>query len=195
MQRCAGCQQPITKVDLVLRIRGQTFHVGCFRCVVCSAILQPGEEIAFRRNMPYCLRDAKLAPPDDWTCGEPQTSITPTTTMTTTTTMEAGDPEPKILTLLSPAIPPPMTAASLKPTEDVQQPKLADSGEMSYFSPQPPQRTRSACTSSSLDGPMGENGTCTTVAHTTISRFLPTDSIRSVGPFFVSFTQLNSCRR
>uniref|UniRef100_A0A0X3P7N6 Insulin gene enhancer protein ISL-2B n=1 Tax=Schistocephalus solidus TaxID=70667 RepID=A0A0X3P7N6_SCHSO len=62
LQRCAGCHQLITKVDLVLRIRGQTFHVGCFRCAVCQNILQPGEEIAYRRNLPLCLRDARLYP-------------------------------------------------------------------------------------------------------------------------------------
>lgn len=155
LQRCAGCQQPITKADLVLRIRNQTFHMGCFRCVVCSAILQPGEEIAYRRDMPYCLRDAKLAMPEKW-------DLPPTTVSNTTTLMESDAVEPKVLTLLSPVIP----SSISKPTEDQQQKqqqtlKLVDGSEpATYLSPQPPHRTRSDSTSSSLDGPMGENGIC-----------------------------------
>ncbi|VDK33328.1 unnamed protein product [Taenia asiatica] len=152
LQRCAGCQQPITKVDLVLRIRNQTFHMGCFRCVVCSAILQPGEEIAYRRDMPYCLRDAKLAMPEKW-------DLPPPTVSNTTTLMESDAAEPKVLTLLSPVIP----SSISKSTEDQQQQqqqtlKLVDGSEpATYLSPQPPHRTRSDSTSSSLDGPMGEN--------------------------------------
>lgn len=150
LQRCAGCQQPITKVDLVLRIRNQTFHMGCFRCVVCSAILQPGEEIAYRRDMPYCLRDAKLAMPEKW-------DFPPPTVSNTTTLMEGDAAEPKVLTLLSPVI----SSSTSKPNEDQQQQstlKLVDGGEpATYLSPQPPHRTGSDSTSSSLDGPMGEN--------------------------------------
>uniref|UniRef100_A0A5K3EMQ3 Insulin gene enhancer protein isl-1 n=1 Tax=Mesocestoides corti TaxID=53468 RepID=A0A5K3EMQ3_MESCO len=149
LQRCAGCQQPITKVDLVLRIRGQTFHMGCFRCVACSAILQPGEEIAYHRNMPYCLRDAKLTLPDKW---EAPSSATASAATTGSTRVE-GDAEPKVLTLLSPAVHPP----TMKSGEEQQAVKLTDGGEGTYFSPQPPHRTRSDSTSSSLDGPMGEN--------------------------------------
>ncbi|CDS42410.1 insulin locus tag enhancer protein ISL 2 [Echinococcus multilocularis] len=150
LQRCAGCQQPITKVDLVIRIRNQTFHMGCFRCVVCSAILQPGEEIAYRRDMPYCLRDAKLTMPEKW-------DFPPPTVSNATTLMEGDAAEPKVLTLLSPVI----SSSTSKPNEDQQQQltlKLVDGGEpATYLSPQPPHRTRSDSTSSSLDGPMGEN--------------------------------------
>ncbi|VDM16499.1 unnamed protein product [Hydatigera taeniaeformis] len=157
LQRCAGCQQPITKVDLVLRIRNQTFHMGCFRCVVCSAILQPGEEIAYRRDMPYCLRDAKLTMPEKW-------NLPPPTVSSTAALMENEAAEPKVLTLLSPVIP----SSTSKSTEDQQQQqqqqqtlKLVDGSETAtYLSPQPPHRTRSDSTSSSLDGPMGENGIC-----------------------------------
>ncbi|VDL19308.1 unnamed protein product [Hymenolepis diminuta] len=163
LQRCAGCQQPITKADLVLRIRSQTFHMGCFRCVVCSTILQPGEEIAYRRDMPYCLRDAKLAMPDKWIDNGASNSLS--NVISTATTLAEGDTsEPKVLTLLSPAIPP----SNLKPIEEHQAQhqgsmKLLNGGDSNtYFSPQPQHRTRSDSTSSSIDGPMGENGVAMT---------------------------------
>lgn len=133
--------------------------MGCFRCVVCSTILQPGEEIAYRRDMPYCLRDAKLAMPDKWIDNGSSNSLS--NVISTATTLAEGDTsEPKVLTLLSPAIPP----SNLKPIEEHQAQhqgsmKLLNGGDSNtYFSPQPQHRTRSDSTSSSIDGPMGENG-------------------------------------
>lgn len=133
--------------------------MGCFRCAVCSTVLQPGDEIAYRRDMPYCLRDAKLAIPDKWV--DPSTSNTVSSAVAATATLVEGDvSEPKVLTLLSPAIPP----SNLKSVDEHQQQqqaqmKLLDGSDSNtYFSPQHQHRTRSDSTSSSLDGPMGENG-------------------------------------
>ncbi|KAL3312581.1 hypothetical protein Ciccas_008831 [Cichlidogyrus casuarinus] len=62
--RCSGCLQPISKSELVLRLRAQTYHLHCFRCAVCHRPLKPGEEITFRNNQPLCLNDAMRMPPE-----------------------------------------------------------------------------------------------------------------------------------
>lgn len=180
LQRCMGCREAITKVDLVLRIRGQTFHVGCFRCVVCSSVLQPGEEIAYRRNLPYCLLDAKLSPTvkfEAMGCGEESAVWNPASPIKDPSTgtkspreiielpVEAlADPEMvpdvtasvtqpmerKVLTLLS--------SKNSQPTIDEGNPSSFQErcGELeNYFSPH---RIGSDSTSSSLDGPLGDNG-------------------------------------
>uniref|UniRef100_A0A183JTV4 LIM zinc-binding domain-containing protein n=1 Tax=Schistosoma curassoni TaxID=6186 RepID=A0A183JTV4_9TREM len=48
------------KMDLVFRIRSRTFHLDCFRCVICEKLLQPGEEIAYRNEQVYCLIHSHL---------------------------------------------------------------------------------------------------------------------------------------
>ncbi|CAH8450217.1 unnamed protein product [Schistosoma turkestanicum] len=60
LYRCAGCYRSIDKMDLVFRIRSRTFHLDCFRCVICEKLLQPGEEIAYRNEQVYCLIHSHL---------------------------------------------------------------------------------------------------------------------------------------
>ncbi|CAH8468533.1 unnamed protein product [Schistosoma intercalatum] len=60
LYRCAGCYRLIDKMDLVFRIRSRTFHLDCFRCVICEKLLQPGEEIAYRNEQVYCLIHSHL---------------------------------------------------------------------------------------------------------------------------------------
>lgn len=51
---CAACSQPLQSGQVLLAL-GQHWHVWCFKCSECSAVLQ-GEYMS-HEGKPYCLRD------------------------------------------------------------------------------------------------------------------------------------------
>lgn len=46
--------------DLVMRARGDVYHMECFRCSVCSAHLLPGDEFSVRDGELLCRADHSL---------------------------------------------------------------------------------------------------------------------------------------
>ncbi|KAF5405138.1 Insulin enhancer protein isl-2b [Paragonimus heterotremus] len=58
--RCAGCNQVVSKSELVYRVWSRAFHLDCFRCVICDRLLQPGEEIAVQNEQICCLNHNTL---------------------------------------------------------------------------------------------------------------------------------------
>ncbi|XP_062888434.1 insulin gene enhancer protein ISL-1-like [Mobula hypostoma] len=58
--RCAQCQGGLLSSDLVLRVRGLTYHQRCFCCVACNQQLVPGDVFRLRLDGPYCIKDGGL---------------------------------------------------------------------------------------------------------------------------------------
>lgn len=46
--------------DLVMRARGDVYHMECFRCSVCSRHLLPGDEFSLRDGELLCRADHSL---------------------------------------------------------------------------------------------------------------------------------------
>ncbi|PAV56571.1 hypothetical protein WR25_16551 isoform A [Diploscapter pachys] len=60
--RCAGCEGPLAKEDLVRRARDKVFHVHCFQCSVCQRRLDTGEQLyILEGNRFVCQQDFQHA--------------------------------------------------------------------------------------------------------------------------------------
>uniref|UniRef100_A0A8C6T9C1 ISL LIM homeobox 2 n=1 Tax=Neogobius melanostomus TaxID=47308 RepID=A0A8C6T9C1_9GOBI len=55
--KCSKCNKSISRNDLVMRARGNVYHMGCFRCTVCSRHLLPGDEFSLRDEELLCRAD------------------------------------------------------------------------------------------------------------------------------------------
>lgn len=54
MKRCARCQATILSSELVMRARELVFHVQCFSCAVCHALLNKGDHFGMRDGAVLC---------------------------------------------------------------------------------------------------------------------------------------------
>lgn len=72
MKRCARCQATILSSELVMRAKELVFHVHCFSCEVCNAILTKGDQFGMRNGsvlcrlhfeMPMAAADSPMYPP------------------------------------------------------------------------------------------------------------------------------------
>ena len=45
---------PISSQELVMRARDMVYHVGCFACASCNAVLNTGEQFGMRDNLIFC---------------------------------------------------------------------------------------------------------------------------------------------
>ncbi|XP_014279787.1 protein apterous isoform X1 [Halyomorpha halys] len=62
-KRCARCQATISSSELVMRARDLVFHVHCFTCAACSALLTKGDTFGMRDGAVFCrLHYAELPP-------------------------------------------------------------------------------------------------------------------------------------
>lgn len=52
--RCCGCARALAPRDLVMRVRGLSFHVACFRCSTCRCPLLKGDVFGLRDNSVFC---------------------------------------------------------------------------------------------------------------------------------------------
>ena len=55
--RCAGCEQPLSAGDLVMRVHLSVFHSSCFSCCVCRRRLSRGQHFALDTGRIYCRAD------------------------------------------------------------------------------------------------------------------------------------------
>ncbi|CAH1390980.1 unnamed protein product [Nezara viridula] len=63
LKRCARCQAAISSSELVMRARELVFHVHCFTCAACSALLTKGDTFGMRDGAVFCrLHYAELPP-------------------------------------------------------------------------------------------------------------------------------------
>ncbi|CAN8019725.1 unnamed protein product [Ixodes persulcatus] len=52
--RCCACSSALAPRDLVMRVRGVSFHVACFRCASCHCPLLKGDVFGMRDNRVFC---------------------------------------------------------------------------------------------------------------------------------------------
>ncbi|KAM7304760.1 LIM/homeobox protein Lhx2 isoform X3 [Ixodes scapularis] len=52
--RCCACGSALAPRDLVMRVRGVSFHVACFRCASCHCPLLKGDVFGMRDNRVFC---------------------------------------------------------------------------------------------------------------------------------------------
>lgn len=53
-RRCSRCSASINPNELVMRARHLVFHVRCFTCAVCSALLTKGDQFGMRESSVFC---------------------------------------------------------------------------------------------------------------------------------------------
>lgn len=54
VRRCGRCQAAISPSELVMRARETVFHVPCFSCTVCMAVLTKGDQFGMRDGAVFC---------------------------------------------------------------------------------------------------------------------------------------------
>ncbi|KRY49789.1 Nodal modulator 1 [Trichinella britovi] len=59
--RCSKCGEVFDRNDYVMRAKNNLYHISCFKCVVCTRPLLPGDEFALRHIALYCKADYELA--------------------------------------------------------------------------------------------------------------------------------------
>ncbi|XP_032595860.1 LIM homeobox transcription factor 1-beta isoform X2 [Drosophila grimshawi] len=55
--RCLGCGHKIAGDELVMRSQENIFHLKCFACVVCGALLKKGEQYVVKQGQLFCRFD------------------------------------------------------------------------------------------------------------------------------------------
>ncbi|KAL7732445.1 hypothetical protein ACLKA6_004410 [Drosophila palustris] len=55
--RCLGCGHKIAADELVMRSQESIFHLKCFACVVCGALLKKGEQYVVKQGQLFCRFD------------------------------------------------------------------------------------------------------------------------------------------
>ncbi|KAH8242323.1 hypothetical protein KR032_000546 [Drosophila birchii] len=55
--RCLGCGHKIAADELVMRCHENVFHLKCFACVVCGALLKKGEQYVVKQGQLFCRFD------------------------------------------------------------------------------------------------------------------------------------------
>ncbi|XP_032290947.1 LIM homeobox transcription factor 1-beta isoform X2 [Drosophila virilis] len=55
--RCLGCGHKIAADELVMRSQENIFHLKCFACVVCGALLKKGEQYVVKQGQLFCRFD------------------------------------------------------------------------------------------------------------------------------------------
>ncbi|XP_030385787.1 LIM homeobox transcription factor 1-beta [Scaptodrosophila lebanonensis] len=55
--RCLGCGHKIAADELVMRTHDNVFHLKCFACVVCGALLKKGEQYVVKQGQLFCRFD------------------------------------------------------------------------------------------------------------------------------------------
>ncbi|MBN3277470.1 LHX2 protein, partial [Polyodon spathula] len=56
VQCCARCGLGVSASSLVMRARDYVFHLRCFTCLPCGAVLRPGDLFTMRGHDLYCQR-------------------------------------------------------------------------------------------------------------------------------------------
>ncbi|XP_034658175.1 LIM homeobox transcription factor 1-beta [Drosophila subobscura] len=55
--RCLGCGHKVAADELVMRCHENVFHLKCFACVVCGALLKKGEQYVVKQGQLFCRFD------------------------------------------------------------------------------------------------------------------------------------------
>lgn len=57
MRKCSACLQVIGRSELIMRVLGQVYHLGCFSCCECERRLQRGDEFVLKEGQLLCRMD------------------------------------------------------------------------------------------------------------------------------------------
>lgn len=100
IRRCGRCQAAISPSELVMRARDTVFHVPCFSCTVCLAVLTKGDQFGMRDGAVFCQHHYQQFGPSSQ--GQQQQSPLPRTIMPPSMT-PVQSPYPSSRPLESPA--------------------------------------------------------------------------------------------
>ncbi|PWA17656.1 hypothetical protein CCH79_00008148, partial [Gambusia affinis] len=57
IRKCSACLQVIGRSELIMRVLGQVYHLGCFSCCECERRLQRGDEFVLKEGQLLCRMD------------------------------------------------------------------------------------------------------------------------------------------
>ncbi|XP_008327826.1 LIM homeobox transcription factor 1-alpha isoform X1 [Cynoglossus semilaevis] len=57
VRKCSACLQGIGRSELIMRVLGQVYHLGCFSCCECERRLQRGDEFVLKEGQLLCRMD------------------------------------------------------------------------------------------------------------------------------------------
>ncbi|XP_031431815.1 LIM homeobox transcription factor 1-alpha [Clupea harengus] len=57
VRKCSACLQAIGRSELIMRVLGQVYHLGCFSCCECERRLQRGDEFVLKEGQLLCRVD------------------------------------------------------------------------------------------------------------------------------------------
>lgn len=57
VRKCSSCLQVIGRSELIMRVLGQVYHLGCFSCCECERRLQRGDEFVLKEGQLLCRGD------------------------------------------------------------------------------------------------------------------------------------------
>uniref|UniRef100_A0A3Q4B9T5 LIM homeobox transcription factor 1-alpha n=1 Tax=Mola mola TaxID=94237 RepID=A0A3Q4B9T5_MOLML len=57
VRKCSACLQVIGRTELIMRVQGQVYHLGCFTCCECERRLQRGDEFVLKEGQLLCRMD------------------------------------------------------------------------------------------------------------------------------------------
>uniref|UniRef100_A0A672N2L3 LIM homeobox transcription factor 1-alpha-like n=2 Tax=Sinocyclocheilus grahami TaxID=75366 RepID=A0A672N2L3_SINGR len=57
VRKCSACLQAISRSELIMRVLGQVYHLGCFSCCECERRLQRGDEFVLKEGQLLCRGD------------------------------------------------------------------------------------------------------------------------------------------
>lgn len=57
VRKCSACLQVIGRSELIMRVLGQVYHLGCFSCCECERRLQRGDEFVLKEGQLLCRMD------------------------------------------------------------------------------------------------------------------------------------------
>ncbi|KAI5091006.1 LIM homeobox transcription factor 1-alpha [Silurus meridionalis] len=57
VRKCSACLQVIGRSELIMRVLGQVYHLGCFSCCECERRLQRGDEFVLKEGQLLCRGD------------------------------------------------------------------------------------------------------------------------------------------
>ncbi|KAA8585232.1 hypothetical protein FQN60_003926 [Etheostoma spectabile] len=57
VRKCSACLQVIGRSELIMRVLGQVYHLGCFTCCECERRLQRGDEFVLKEGQLLCRMD------------------------------------------------------------------------------------------------------------------------------------------
>ena len=60
--KCSGCEKGVAPTEVIRRANDHVYHFDCFKCLICSKLLETGEEFFLMENQQLvCKNDYEMA--------------------------------------------------------------------------------------------------------------------------------------